>query len=180
MSGSYPTKRAKVRDQVAALLAAGVPQVAGRVLRARVWPLQPPELPALLVYGYDETKTLRTVTAADQHWDVALTMAVVARAVGHGKQPEQVEARLEELAGAVCDALLPAAEFTLAADGVEQIGAVRTTMKVEFDGERCVGDVLVALDFQWSEVVTVPPPPVDCEEAALALDVAPSLTGAVP
>lgn len=163
-----PTARARFRDLVAQLLTDGVPAVEGRVHRARVWPLQDGALPALMVYGYDEVKTRKNLTNNEVQYSVTCTMAVQARTLGVVRTPQAVEAELEVLAGQIEEALLPARELLLDPDGIESIDEVRTTMKVEIAGERCSGEIMIALAMRWSEVFAVPLPDVDCEDPIFA------------
>lgn len=163
------TARALRRDAVVTLLKRGVPAVKGRVHKARTWSLQERELPLLLVYAWDETKTAKSLSTVSTQYGVALTLAVEVRVAQEGRASEAVEQDLEDLAGAVCEAVLKAPEL-LGDDGLlERILGVKTTFGVDArESEVALGRALIAFEFQWSEVYDLPLPPTDCESAALA------------
>jgi hypothetical protein len=169
MTESTSTARAKYRDRVTQYLIAGVSAVEGRVYRARVWPLKLPELPALLVYGYDEEKKRANMDGGRAEYSVSCTMAIMGRVSGVAGAPDAVEASLELLAGQIEATLLRPDHLTRKGDGIEAIAGVRTTLKVEIAGERCNGELMVALDMQWMDIFLAPEPDIVCEEPFLAI-----------
>ncbi|MBP0492171.1 hypothetical protein [Roseomonas indoligenes] len=172
-----PTRRALVRDVVAATLDAGVPMVRGRVFRARTWPLQREHFPALLVYGYDETKTLTNMSRGEASYDVTCTMAVGLRVQEKSIDTPGTEADLEALAGAVCLSVMtaPALRLSRRGGGLDvSIGAARTTLGIKTDGETAIGEGVIAFEMAWQEQYALPPPEL-CEEFSLALLLTPSV-----
>jgi len=165
----YSTAREKFRDWAVQRLIAGVPAVEGRVYRARVWPLQKTDTPALLVYSFDEEKKRSNMDGGRAEFAASCTMAIAARAVGVARAPETVEARLEFLAGQIEASLLRPDQLTRRGDGAEFIAAVRTTMKVELAGDVCSGELLIAVDLHWTDVFLAPEPDIVCEDPFLAM-----------
>jgi hypothetical protein len=72
-------RRQEWRDLVAQILSDGLPLVYGRVFKARVWPLQLPELPAVLVYGWQETKSRKTLDVWTHQFEVTCSIAIEGR-----------------------------------------------------------------------------------------------------
>lgn len=180
-----PTGRAKVRDVVVGLLIAGVPAVAGRVYRSRVWPISPgagptdTELPALLVFATPETKRLVTVSSVDQHFTVSCDITVLARAyppAGATPGPaERLEATLEDMAGAIEDVVLTAPELIGWDGAIERIAEVRTELMIEPGSATLVGSAGITITMEWSEVRSVREP-ITCESPTVALGF-PELSG---
>ena len=170
-AADWPSARARIRHTVVELLKARVPAVRRRVFRGRTWPVQVREMPGLLVYAWQEDKkgspgagTARTT------YEVELTLAVeirVAEASRAEEQAEAVEDELEELAGAVTEAVMQAPEL-LGRDGlIERIDGVRTTFGIDGrDAEQTLGRALVAFELRFREQYPLPPPPVVCDDPA--------------
>jgi hypothetical protein len=140
--------RVQVRKAAIALLTARMPQVGKRVFSARARPLsvtdEAARLPALLVYATRERKT--NISIGAPLFDVTLTLAVVARAAG--KTEDLVEAALDDLAGAIEEALLQEADFV---SEFRSISSVETSVDIKADGDLVLGDVTVSLDLEWRE-----------------------------
>lgn len=166
------THRALVRDQVAEILCKrGI----GRVYRARSWPLEAAQLPALLVYGYDEEKTGPEVASAETAFAVACVMAIEAKVALRSRDTEAVEAELETLCRAIELAILTAPGLLGEAGSIERVAGVRTTLAIDTaESEAAIGKALLAFDLRWSELYAVPLPPVDCDEPGLAFQAIPA------
>ena len=127
MSGTLPTNgRAAVRDQIAAIVEAAVEPLGGVVFRARIFPLQLPQLPAVLVYGWKEKKTLASLSSADPRYDVTCHYDV--HAVTGADTPELLEVALEALAVSITEAVLQAPGLVDNGGTIERIASVETTI----------------------------------------------------
>lgn len=153
-----------VCDAVALVLAGLVTAVAGRVYRARTWPTQEDEQPALLVYGWQEELKRTGGDSTQSQYEVAYTLAVVIRVNAASADGEAAEADLQEIAGTVREAVLTCASLFLAPGRlIESIEGVKTTLGIDTrTGEVAVGQAQVAFSMKWTEVFAVPSPPVDC------------------
>lgn len=162
--------RACVRTAVANLLAERVPALKRRVLRARTWPLSEDHMPAALVYGWQEEKKRTGGTAHRSFYSVSFILAVELRLDTRSRAGLELEAELEELAGAVTQTVLTAGELLLQPDRkIERIDGVKTTLGIDTrSSEVALGSALVAFDMAWTEVFETPQPPVECEETSLA------------
>jgi hypothetical protein len=160
-----------------------VPQVAGRVYRARDWPLQEHQVPALLVYGYEEEKTGPTISGDRSAYEVSCIMAVQVKTEAASRATEAVEQELESLCQTACTALLTAR--ALLADGpegcIERIASVKTTLNIDArTGEKALGQALIAFDLRWHEFYALPLPDVDCDEPSLTFRLIPDPSAAAP
>lgn len=154
---SAPTGRAEVRDLVAAIVAAAVQPLGGVVYRARTYPLQLDQLPAILVYGWEETKKNPGISSPDVRMDVTCQMVV--QAYAQADTPELVEAALEDLAGAIVGSVITAPGLVDAGGAIERIASVKTTIQVPRPtGETVAGEVSVTFEMEWSEMFDVPLP----------------------
>ncbi|WP_439597990.1 hypothetical protein [Falsiroseomonas sp.] len=162
--------RALVRTTVANLLAERVPALRKRVFRARTWPLSEEHLPAALVYGWQEEKKRTGGTPHRSFYDVSFILAVELRLDTRSRASLELEAELEEMAGAVSQAVLTAGELLLPPDRrIERIDGVKTTLGIDTrSSEVALGSALIAFDMAWTEVFETPHPTVDCEDSSLA------------
>ena len=158
-----PTARAAKRDQVAAILET-LPELGGRVHRARVWPVVLTDLPAAMVYGWRETKTRKTITADTHQFDVMCTMVIEVRLqAGNG---EDAEAAAEDLAGAIETALLTAPGLFGLRGSIDRLDRFETQIRADATGETVIAAVSIGTDLCWTEVFQVspadlPPPYLD-------------------
>lgn len=171
--------RAGVRDIVAAVLERRMPELGGRVFRARDWPVQESEATAVLVYGYDEEKTGADLQS--ETFSVACTMAVQVKLDAASRRTQEVEAELERCCQAVCLAVLTAPELLDPQTGrIERIAGVKTTLNIDArSGERALGQAMIAFDMRWHETY-LRPPPVVCEQPALFFRFTPDPSAAAP
>ena len=162
-----PTRRAKVRDAVVALLKAGVPAVKKRVYSARTWPVQVRDMPGLLVYGWQEEKKRTSISAVETSFDVNLILVVEIVLSDRSRDSEESERDLDELTGIVTDLVMGADILRGVPNGlIEHIDGVKTTLGVDTrSSELALGRAHVAFDMKWSEVFEAPLPAVDCEDA---------------
>lgn len=172
-AADWPSARARIRHTVVELLKDRVPAAQRRVFRGRTWPVQVREIPALLVYAWQEDKKAPAgAGTAVTSYAVELTLAVeirVAEASRAGEQAEAVEDELEALAGAVTDAVMQAPELLGRTGLIERIEGVRTTFGINGrDAEQMLGRALVAFDLRFSERYRLPPPPIVCDDPAFA------------
>jgi hypothetical protein len=172
--------RAGVRDIVAAVLQRRLPELGGRVFRARDWPVQEAEVTAALVYGYEEEKTL--TDQQSETYAVACTMAVQIKTEAASRRSVEVEAELERFCEAVCIAVMTAPELLDPDTGrIERIASVKTTLNIDArSGERALGQALIAFDMRWHEIYRLPPPVIDCEQPVLFFRVTPDPSAAAP
>ncbi|MGG5811468.1 hypothetical protein [Falsiroseomonas sp. CW058] len=168
--------RAAVRDKVADILTARVPAVAGRVHRARTWSLPDSELPALLVYGWQETRKRTGGTAYRSFYAVSFVLAVEVRLDARSRDGAALEDELEAITGTVTDAVLTAAELLLPPDRlIERVDEVKTTLGIDTkSSEVAIGSALVAFEMAWTEATEVPGPAVDCGADATSLRLRPA------
>lgn len=163
------TARVKVRDLVAAALVAGVPEVQRRVYRGRSWPLQSDEMPALLVYGWDEVKTNTAKAATPEGlFGVALSLAVEIGVLDRSRDGEEVEREMETIAERVVDVVMEAPALLGQGGAVEWVAAIRTTMGIDATtGDRATGRSLIVFDLRFHEAYAPPPPVIECEDAEI-------------
>lgn len=164
--------RVLVRDKVAEILAASVPPVEGRVFRARTLPLSPTDLPALLVYGWQEEMKRTGGTAMRSFYAVSFILAVELRLdPRRASDGEAAEIEIEAIAGLVTHAVTTAAALLLPPERlIERIDGIKTTLGIDGrGGEVALGAALIAFDLAWTETFEVPEPPIDCGDATLAL-----------
>lgn len=167
---AVPTARSLIRDEVVAILKRGLPGMQERIFRARTWPLQDKEAPALMVYGWEEQKDAAPVSSVTTSYGVSLMMAVQILVSAAGRHAERVEQDLEELAGVVCELVMSSQALLGYGGRIERIAGVKTTLGIKPQtGERSNGEGLIIFDMRFSESYTLPPPEVECEEAALVL-----------
>jgi hypothetical protein len=165
--------RLGVRDLVADVLTRRLPELRGRIYRAREWPLQEHEVPALLVYGYQEDKTGPEVHGGAVHYDVSCILSVQAMTQAASRHTEAVERELELLCQAICLAILTAPELLGAEGAIERIASVKTTLNIDAKtGEKALGQALVAFDLRWHETYRLPPD-VECDDPTLTFRVIP-------
>lgn len=156
---SAPTARAAKRDLVAGILAAQLPALGGRVFRARVWPIKPPEMPCALVYGWQETKTRKTADAWTHQFEVSCVIAV--QGMVQAATGPDAEIALENLAGDIEAAVLTAPELLGLTGSIERIDRVDTKLEASRPSdapEMVLGTVSMGFELVWTEIqqVTVP------------------------
>lgn len=144
------TARSAKRDLVSQILVNGLPGVSGRVFRARVWPVKLPELPALLVYGWQETKTRKTLDVWTHQFEVTCSIAIEGRI--QATNGPDAETALENLAGDIEFALLTAPELLGLTGSIERIDRVETKLEAHATAETVQGAVSMAFDLVWTEV----------------------------
>lgn len=163
--------RARIRDEVTDLLRGGMLGIHGvkKVLRARTWPLQEEDLPAILVYGWQEKKEAIGASTSGMAYRVNLILAVEIRVLDRSRDGEEVEVELENLTGQVCEIVMKARSLLLPRDGlIERIDEVKTTLGINTaDSDLALGRALVAFDMKFTEVYEIPPV-IDCDEPAIA------------
>lgn len=164
------TARSVTRDLVVDLLKAGVPAVNHRVWRARSWPVQEWEMPALLVYAWDESKSGPEVrVAGERRYRVALSLAVELAVLDRGRDVEACEREMEDLAGEICEVILKHPALVGPEGRLDAIAGVRTTMGVDArTGEKAIGRSLIVFDVRFDEFYASPPE-IECDDAAIAL-----------
>jgi hypothetical protein len=139
--------RATIRDFTVQLLLDGVPMVDGNVFAARDWPTSAAIMPCLLVYMWQERKTLISTAGGQPDYSVAGDLAVHARA--EAQYAAQVEALLDLLAGAIETALLNCPEWMAQ---FERVPTVTSTIKVTQNGsDRPVGEAVIIFSLEWTE-----------------------------
>jgi hypothetical protein len=149
--------RLGVRDLVADVLTRRLPELRGRTYRAREWPLQEHEVPALLVYGYQEEKTGPQVHGGEVQYEVSCILSVQAMMQAASRHTEEVERELEQLCQAICLAILTAPELLGAEGAIERIDSVKTTLNIDAKtGEKALGQAVVAFDLCWHEAYQLP------------------------
>jgi hypothetical protein len=152
----FPTARAAKRDIVGRLLVAGIPSLQGRVIQARVWPLKLTDLPALLVYGWQETKIRKTLDVWTHQFEVTCSMAIEGRV--QGLDGPGVEADLETLAGAIEETILTAPELLGLNGSIERIDRVETKLEAHATAETIQGALSMSFDLVWTEIQQVAVP----------------------
>lgn len=158
------TGRQRVRDLVAAALPPFVGPLGATVYRARTWPVTLPALPAVLVYGYEETKTSAAVTSPDERYDVSCQMVV--QALVRGDTPEAVEAALEAFADAIEIAVLRCPALIGGTGTIEHIAGVKTKIEVpRASGDECLGEISMTFEMLWSEQFLVRRPGDDTDDS---------------
>lgn len=157
-----PQHRVAVRDKVAEILAAALPDIP--VHRARSWAVGEAEMPALFVYGWQEVRKRTGGTSYRSFYTVTLTLAVEIRLDMRSRDGVALEAELEAVTGTVTDAVLEAGALLLPPDRlIERVEEVKTTLGIDTkSSELALGAALVAFDMAWTEVSEVPSPEVDC------------------
>ena len=151
----------------ASILKARVPQVRGRVYRARVWPVQGQDKPALCVYGYDEEKTLTGVGGYQHVFSVRCPMTVLLRC--EGVNAAEQEANLEALAHQIERVILAAPEFwaqDLAAIPLEKCARVSTQFTAAQREQTAEVEAAMIFDLQWSEEYEMADPDT-CDDVSI-------------
>ena len=87
------------RDEALRLLLEAVPEAGQRIYTARTWPHEQAAFPALLVYVWQETKTLLATSGSAPEFQVDAQLVIRCRAMAETEQG--LEAALDILAGAV-------------------------------------------------------------------------------
>ena len=152
-----PTGRAEVRDLIAIVVAAAVLPLSATVFRARTFPLQLPELPAVLVYGWEEDKRCMSIVSPDSRYDTSCAMIVQAAVTA--ATPELVEEKLEIFAGAIVNAVLKADSLVGPAGAIERVSSVKTKLDVPRPtGDQIIGELTVTFVLEWSELYEIPDP----------------------
>ncbi|HEY0183523.1 MAG TPA: hypothetical protein VGC09_12015 [Rhodopila sp.] len=153
---TLPTARAAKRDLIGNILVIGLPMLGGRVFQARVWPMQLPELPAVLVYGWQETKTRRTLDAWTHQFEVECAMAL--EGMVQAPTGPEVEDGMEALAGDIEYAILTSPLLLGLTGSIERIDRVETKLQARADAEMVQGTVSMAFHLVWTEIhqVVVP------------------------
>jgi hypothetical protein len=141
-------RRQEWRDLVAQILSDGLPLVYGRVFKARVWPLQLPELPAVLVYGWQETKSRKTLDVWTHQFEVTCSIAIEGRI--HARNGDDAEIALESMARDIETALLTSPLLLGMTTALERIDRVETKIEAH-TAETVQGAVSMAFDFVWTE-----------------------------
>ncbi|WBV42732.1 hypothetical protein [Pseudoroseomonas cervicalis] len=172
---TWPSKRDREADRLAEILRTKVQPLKRSVYRARTWPMHSHDTPAALVYGYQETKVRAGRDMLVKTFDVSCIMAVQIRVVRPVQAGEAAERELGELCGLIHEAVLTDAALALADDGIEDFGELRTVINAELKGEFVMLTAGMSIQMKWSEVYEIPDPPVDCEDAVLALQTVPPL-----
>lgn len=172
---TYPTARAAKRDIIGGLLARNVLQVEGRVFQARIWPIQQPELPALLVFGWQETKTRKTLDVWTHQFEVVCSIGIEGR-VQAANGPD-LETNMEILAGEIEEAILTAPELLGLNGTIERIDQVTTKLEAHATAEAPQGSVSMSFDLVWTEVHEAVVP--DGEQITTAVGVVPALQAKV-
>jgi hypothetical protein len=174
--------RAGVRDLVAEILKQRLPDLKGGVFPARDWPLQEHQVPAVLVYGYEETKTGQGLSGDRSTFEVSCIMAVQVKTEAAGRHTGAVEQELERICQTVCLALLTSrALLDMETGRIERIDSVKTTLNIDAKtGEKALGQALIALDLRWREFYDLPPVDVDCEEPTLTFRIIPDPSATAP
>lgn len=151
------TRRAKVRDEVVSLLKLGLPLVEGRVYPARTWRLQEYELPALLVYGWQEEKKRTSIATGGTSYDVNLILVVEMVTEDRSRDAAEAEALLDELTGDITEIVMSAPSLRALGGLVEHVDGVKTVLQVEGrESELTIARAHVAFDFKWTEVFVLP------------------------
>ena len=153
----HPTARAAKRDLIGRLLSERIPILAGRVYQARVWPMKMPELPALLVYGWEETKTRTTLETWTHQFEVSCKMAVRARL--QAATGQDAERAMEFLAGEIEAVILTSPELLGLTGTLERIDRVDTQLEARAEGESVQAGVSLVFDCVWTEVQQIAVPP---------------------
>ncbi|EHL97709.1 hypothetical protein HMPREF9946_03992 [Acetobacteraceae bacterium AT-5844] len=165
--------RLRVRDVVSEILTRRLPELGGRVYRAREWPLQEGQTPALLVYGYQEEKTGPAVHGGETSYGISWILSVQVRVEGRSRDTPVVEQELEQLCQAVSLALLTAPELLGEGGLIERIDSVKTTLNIDArTGETALGQALVAFDMRWTETYRLPAE-IGCAETTFHFRVIP-------
>lgn len=149
-------RRRDARDLVVRILTDGLPLLAGRVFRARVWPMKAPETPAALVYGWHETKTRKTLDVWTHQFEVACGMAIECRV--QATNGPDTEAAMENMARDVETAILTSPLLLGLTTTIERIDRVETKIEAEAKAEMVQGTVSMSFDLVWTEIhqVVVP------------------------
>lgn len=168
-----PGWRQDVRDRVASILTARVPMVAGRVQRSWIWPVNNDVRPALLVYGYGETKTLRYLSNGVSSFDVTCQMVVKLRVAGRPVMREDglvQEEDLENLARAVERSILEAPELIAPMKPVLIVDKVQTQLTVEQRGDDIEAEGTMIFDMRWEEEFAMAEPDTsECADVAVRI-----------
>ncbi|MFH5924554.1 hypothetical protein [Roseomonas xinghualingensis] len=150
-----PGWRADVRERVAEILDERVPDVRGRVHRARVWPAS--TKPALLVYGYAERK--EPVGQGGYQHQFAVTCSMVVKVLTEAPRAIDAEKQCEALVGQVERAILRAPElFGTAGAVLERCAGVITQLGAEQKERKAEVEATIEFQLAWSETFTVTEP----------------------
>lgn len=115
-----------------------------------------PELPALLVFGWQETKTRKTLDAWTHQFEVQCTMAVQAKV--QAPDGPSLEYSLEFLAGEIERVILTAPELLGLTGTLERIDRVETRLEADASAESVLGTLTMGFDMIWTEVQQVSVP----------------------
>jgi hypothetical protein len=172
MSGSVPSGpgwRADVRNTVAEILRLSIPDLGGRVFRARVLPVGSDAKPALLIYGYAEKKDLLNEGGWQHQFRV--TSAMVVKVLTENADAEAAEAQCEGIAGQVERAILRSAKLFSPEDGkLERCTAVTTQITAEQKDRFAEAEATIEFQLVWAEVFTMAEPDTsECDEVTIGL-----------
>lgn len=143
--------RTQIRNAVAALLK-GNTTAGQNVFEARVYALDDPKLPALLVYSNDEVVVEQSISRPrTQTRQLSLTIEGYARANSNvdtatdslAKEIETLVAADPTLGGLVKDAALSTTETQLSSEGEKPVAVVTITYVVTYNTKENAPDVLV-------------------------------------
>lgn len=150
-------RRRDARDLIVSILTDGLPLLGGRVFRARVWPMKAPQTPAALVYGWNETKTRKTLDVWTHQFEVSCGMAIEGR-VQAPNGPE-AEFAMENMARDIETAILTSPLLLGLTTTIERIDRVETKIDARAEAEMVQGTVSMSFDLVWTEIhqVVVPP-----------------------
>jgi hypothetical protein len=166
--------RAEIMAIVSDRLNLKLPEV--QIYRAREWPLQLREMPALLVYAWDETKTGPAMASEETAYSVSCILTVDLKVTDRARDGVEVEADLEALASRIYDAILRSRPLLTGPDGIERIADVRTTLGVSLQNtERSIGEGRIAFDMRWTEIYALDEAEIACDEPFVTLNLIPPL-----
>ena len=158
---SQPLTRAAVRNAAVGLLDTLLPELGGRILRARAWPVQPETFPCALLYAMQERRTTVSPAGAPPDQDVELTLAVHLRVEASGpaggSDEELVEAQLDALAARAQQALTQPSEWLAC---FSRIGDVTYAAEVKPGGDRMAGEAVITVALHWQELYQPPTYPL--------------------
>lgn len=143
-------RRSEARDLIVSILTDGLPILSGRVFRARVWPMKAPDTPAALVYGWNETKTRKTLDMWTHQFEVSCGMAVEGR-VQAPTGPE-IEIAMENMAHDIETAILTSPLLLGLTTNIERIDRVETKLEAHAQAEMAQGTVSMSFDLVWTEI----------------------------
>jgi hypothetical protein len=165
-----PLTRSAVRDAAVQLLGTYVPDVQGRIYRARTWPTQANIYPCLLVYAMQTQDSVISADGMPPDFDVELTLAVhirVEAASVDGKRPEEAaEDQLDALAAQVQQAMSAAPEWVTC---FNKFGQRTYAAQVQQGGDRIAAEGVCTQVVHYFALYQPPPYPL-LEGATLRLD----------